>query len=176
MQTNLAFLYNCSLYVFSSRKLSELEQHMRTCHSEFTKCYRSCFMGFNRAPLFAQHMNSLHSLPVFGPEYQPREARAGTAFIGVLQIYQIVNSTAERDLESFILNQRSATATLIEQRLSQGQQKSQFTVKAQLLKLHQDGNSTETEKRIEIFAKTLLTPNYVEGLTDELYWSSVRKW
>ena len=66
-------VYNCSLCVFNSRKLFELEQHMRTCHSKFTNCCRSCFMGFNDAHLFAQHMNSLHSLPVFGPEYQPKK-------------------------------------------------------------------------------------------------------
>ena len=70
-----------------------------------------------------------HSLPVFGPEYQSKEATAETAFNGVLRIYEIVNNTADRDLESFILNQRSAIATLIEQRLSQGPQKVQFAVK-----------------------------------------------
>ena len=37
---------------------------------------------------------------------------------GVLQAFEIVNNTADRDLESFMLNQRPAIATLIEQRLS----------------------------------------------------------
>ena len=74
-------------------------------------------------------MNSLHSLPVFGPEYQPKEATAETAFNGVLQTYEIVNNTADRDLESFMLNQRSAIATLIEQRLSQGPQKVHFAAR-----------------------------------------------
>ena len=74
-----------------------------------------------------------------------------------------------------MLNQRSAIATIIEQRLSQGPQKVPFAVKTQLLKLHQDENSTEMEERIEIFANSLLTPIYVEGLTDELYWSMVEK-
>ena len=104
---------------------------MRTCHSKFANCCRSCFMGFNDAHLFAQHMHFLHSLPVFGPEYQPKEATAETAFNGVLQTYEIVNNTADRDLESFMLNQRSAIATLIEQRLSQGPQKVQFALKVQ---------------------------------------------
>ena len=131
-------LYNCSLCAFNSRKLSELEQHMQTCHLKFINCCRSYFMGFNDAHLFAQHMNSLHSLPVFGPEYRPEEATAETAFNGVLQTCEMFNITADRDLESFMLNQRSATATLIEQRLSQGPQKVQFAVKVQLLKLHQD--------------------------------------
>ena len=132
-------------------------------------------MGFNDAHLFAQHMKSLHSLPVFGHEYQPKEVTAETTFNGVLQTYGIVNNTADRDLESFMLNKRSAIATLIEQRLSQGPQKVQFAVKAQLLKLHQDENSTETEECIEIYANSLMTPIYVEGLTNELYWSIVEK-
>ena len=132
-------------------------------------------MGFKDAHLFAQHMNSLHSLPAFGPEYQPKEATVETAFNGVLKTYEIVNNTADRDLESFMLNQRSAIATLIEQRLSQGPQKVQIAVKVQLLKLHQDENSTETEERNEIYANSLMTPIYVEGLTDELYWSMVEK-
>ena len=148
---------------------------MRTCHPKFTNCCRPCFMGFNYAHQFAQHMNSLHSLPVFGPEYQPKGTTAETAFNGVLQTYEIVNNTADRDLESFMLNQRYAIATLTEQRLSQGSQKVKFAVKVQLLKLHQDENSTETEERIEIYANSLMTPIYVEGLTDELYWSMVEK-
>ena len=49
-------------------------------------------MGFNDAQMFAQHM---HSLPVFGPEYQPKEATAETAFNGVLQTYGMVNKTAD---------------------------------------------------------------------------------
>ena len=132
-------------------------------------------MGFNEAHLFAQHMNSLHSLPVFGPEYQPKEDTAETAFNGVLQTYKIVNNTADRDLESFMLNQRSAIVTLIEQRLSQGPQNVQFAVNVQLLKLHQDENATETEERIEIYANSLIAPIYVDGLTNELYWSMVEK-
>ena len=66
-------------------------------------------------------------------------------------------------------------ATLIEQRLSQGPQNVQFSVKVQLLKLNQDENSTEAEERVEIYANSLMTPIYVEGLTDELYWSMVEK-
>ena len=166
---------NCSLCAFNSRKLSELEQHMRTCHSKFTNYCRSCLMGFNDAHLFALHMNSLHSLPVFGPAYQPKEATAETDFNGVSQTYETVNNTADRDLGSFMLNQISAIATLIEQRLSQGPQKIHFAVKVQLLKLHQDENSTETEERIEIYANSLMSPIYVESLTDELYWSMVEK-
>ena len=52
-----------------------------------------------------------------------------------------------------MLIQSSAIAILIEQRLSQGLKKVQFAVKVQLLKLHQDRNSTETVERIEIFCQ-----------------------
>ena len=125
-------------------------------------------MGFNDALLFAQHMNSLHLLPVLGPVYQPKEATAETAFNGVLQIYEIDNNTNDRD-------QRSAIATQIKHRLSQGPQKVQFAVKVQLLKLHQDENATEMEERIEIYANYLMTLTYVEVLIDLLYWSMVEK-
>ena len=134
-------MYNCCLCAFNARKLSELEQHMRTCHSKFTNCCRSCFLGFNDAHLFEQHMNSLHSLPVFGTKYQPKEATAETAFNGVLQTYEIVNNTAGRDLESFMLNQRSAIATLIEQRLSQGPQRVQVIEAASRWKLNRNGGA-----------------------------------
>ena len=43
------------------------------------------------------------------------------------------------------------------------------------MKLHQDENATETEERIEIYANSVMTPIYVEGLTDELYCSMVQK-
>ena len=57
-------------------------------------------MVINDALLFARHIISLHSLPVFGPDYQPREARAETTFKGLLQTYEIVSNTAERDLHA----------------------------------------------------------------------------
>ena len=75
-------VYNCFLCLFNSRKLSAIHKHMRGCNSKFTNCCRSCFMRFNDAHLVAQHMNSLHSLPVFGPEYDPIEATLETAFNG----------------------------------------------------------------------------------------------
>ena len=57
-------------------------------------------MGFNDAHLFAQHINSLHLLPVFGPEYQPKAATAETAFNGVLHTSITVINVACRYLES----------------------------------------------------------------------------
>ena len=76
-------------------------------------------MGFNDAHLFAQHINSLHSLPVFEPEYQTKDATAETSFNGALQFHEIMNNAACRDRESFMLNQRSAIVTLIKQWLIQ---------------------------------------------------------
>ena len=101
-------VYNCSPCLFSSWKLSALENHMRTCKSKFKNCCRSCFMRFNEAYLFMQQLNSLLTLPVFGPEYQPKEATAEKAFNGVLQTSKIFNNTADRESKIFILNQRSA--------------------------------------------------------------------
>ena len=132
-------------------------------------------MGFKGAHLFAQQMNSFHSLHLFGPEYQPKEATPETAFNGVLQTCEIVIKAACRDRESFMLNQRSAIDTLNEQRLSQGPQKVQFAVILLLLKQHQDENSSETEESIEICAISMVTLCYPEGLADELYWSMGEK-
>ena len=87
----------------------------------------------------------------------------------------MVSNTADRDLESFPLNQGSAIPTLIELRLNQGPQKVQFAVILQFLKLHQDENSTEVEMRIESYANSLRMPIYVECLADELYWSMVEE-
>ena len=58
--------YHCSLCEFTSRKMSELEQQMRTQHSRFTNYCRSCHLGFNSSHLYAQHARSVHSIPVFG--------------------------------------------------------------------------------------------------------------
>ena len=76
-------VFTCCICTFTCRKLSELEQHMRTCHQKFTNCW-SCYMGFNDTRLFAQHMSSLHSLPVFGDQFAPTQAPAETAFNGTL--------------------------------------------------------------------------------------------
>ena len=107
-------------------------------------------MGFKDAHLCAQQMNSFHSLHLLGPEYQPKEATAETAFNGVLQTCEIVNNAACRDREGFMLNQRFAIETLLEQRLSQGPQKEQLAVRVHLLKLHQDENSTKRRSALKL--------------------------
>ena len=61
--------YHCSLCEFTSRKMSEPEQHMRTELSRFTNCCRVCHLGFNSSYLYAQHARSVHSNPVFGAEF-----------------------------------------------------------------------------------------------------------
>ena len=69
--------------------MSPLEEHMRTVHSKFTNCCRSCYLGFNNSHLYAQHMSSLHSLPVFGEEFLPLQIPFQSAFNGHLQTFVI---------------------------------------------------------------------------------------
>ena len=98
----------CCICTFTCRKLSELEQHMRTCNQKFKNCRRSCYMGFHDTRLFAQHMSSLHSLPVFGDQFQPTQAPAETAFIGNLQSFHLPPSTtqANTDVAQFMLQHK----------------------------------------------------------------------
>ena len=93
-------VFTCCICTFTCRKISELEKHMRTCHQKFTNCCRSCYMGFTDTTLFAQHMVSLHSLPVFGDPFQP--------------------TPANTDLAEIMLRYKPQIESLIEQKLSQG--------------------------------------------------------
>ena len=62
-------------------------------------------MSINDTRLFAQHMSSLHSLPVFRDQFQPTRAPAETAFNGTLQSYHLPPPTtqANTDLAQFML-------------------------------------------------------------------------
>ena len=101
-------VFTCCICTFTCRKLSELEQHIRTCHQKFTNCCRSCYMSFKDTRLFVQHMSSLHSLLVFGDQFQPTQAPAETAFNGTLQSYHLSPSTtqANTDLAQFMLQHK----------------------------------------------------------------------
>ena len=101
-------VFTCCICTFTCRKLSELQQHMRTFHQKFTNYCQSCYMGFNGTRLFAQHMSSLPSLPVFGDQFQPTRAQAETAFNGALQSYHLPSSTtqANTDLAQFMLQHK----------------------------------------------------------------------
>ena len=97
--------YQCSICEFSTRKLSPLEEHMRTIHSKFTIFCRSCYLGFNNSHLCAQHMSSVHSLPVFGEEFQPLQIPSQSAFNGRLQTFVIEaenNGENSSDLQTFM--------------------------------------------------------------------------
>ena len=88
-------VFTCCICTFTCRKLSDLEPQMRTCHQKFTNCCRYCYMGFNNTRLFAQHMSSLHSLPVFGDQIQLTQALAESAFNCALQSYHLPPSTSK---------------------------------------------------------------------------------
>ena len=133
-------VFTCCICTFTCRNLSELQQHMGTCHKKFKNCCRSCYMGFNNTRLFAQHVSSLHSLSVFGDQFQPTRAPAETAFNGTFQSYHLPPSTsqANRDVAQFMLQQKPQIDSLIEQKLSQGSQKVHFSARLQLRKPSQN--------------------------------------
>ena len=109
-------------------------------------------MAFNDTRLFAQHMSSLHSLPVFGDQFQPTQAPAETAFNGTLQSCHLPPSPtqANTDLAQFMLQHKPQIDSLIEQKLSQGSQKVLFSAHLQLRKPSQ--NEDQEDELIEIYA------------------------
>ena len=73
-------------------------------------------MGFNDTRLFAQHMSSLHSLPVFGDQFQSTQAPAETAFNGTLQSYHLPPSTTHNRTK--MLQHKPQVDSLIEQKIT----------------------------------------------------------
>ena len=169
--------YHCSLCEFTSRKMSELEQHMRTQHSRFTNCCRSCQLGFNSSHLYAQHARSVLSIPVFGAEFQPNQPPDQSAFNGSLQSYSREPTDDEmvlaRDLQAFMKIKQKRIQELIDQKLSAGPQKVQFSAELQLLKHFREPD--EDDERLTIFANSLMTPVYAEGLSNADFSSMVEK-
>ena len=161
--------YQCSLCKFTSRKISNLEQHMRTEHSRFTNCCRSCHLGFNGSHIYAQHMNSVHSLPVFGEELEPRNTPTESAFNGLLRTFET------SDLETFMSAQKPRINNLKSEQLCHGPQKVQLCAKLQLIKYNNDQSDNAEDERIEIYANSTMTPVYANGLTIAAYWGMVGK-
>ena len=120
-------------------------------------------------------MSSLHSLPVFGDQFQPTRAPAETAFNGTFQSYHLPPSPtqANTDLAQFMLQHKPQIDSLIEQKLSQGSQKVQFSAHLQLRKPSQ--NEDQEDELIKIYANSLMTPVYSQGLCSETFWTMVEK-
>ena len=172
-------VFQSSLCTFNARKLSLLEQHMRTCHGKFTNCCRTCYLGFNHVHLFAQLMSSLHGLPVFGDEFLRKDTPTESAFGGRLQTFEVVNNNdaeVNTDLARFISAEKTRIGNLVRDKLSNGPHKIQFYAKIQLLKPHrgEEDGSTDDE-RIEIYTNSLMTPVLNDGMSDETYQTMVDK-
>ena len=127
--------------------------------------------------LYAQHARSVHSIPVFGAEFQPTQSPDQSAFNGSLQSYSIEPTDDEmvlsRDLQEFMKFKQERIQELIDQKLSADPQKAQFSAELQLLK--QFCEPDENDERITIFANSLMTPVYAEGLSNDNFLEMVEK-
>ena len=80
-----------------------------------------------------------------------------------------------RDLENFMRAQKPKIDSLINEQLYHGPQKVRLCAKLQLIKYHNDQPDNAEDERIEIYANSLLTPVYANGLTIAAYWGMVEK-
>ena len=160
--------YQCSIGEFTSQKISNLELHMRTEHTRSFNCCRSCHLGFNDSHLYAQHMNSVHSLPVFDEAFEHRDMPTESAFNGLLRTFGTTDADEARDLENFMRVQKPRINSLINEQLCHGPQKVQLCAKLQLIKYHSDQPDNAEGERIDIYANSLMTSVYANGLTSVL--------
>ena len=98
--------YHCSLCEFTSRKMSELEQHMQTKIFKVQKLFSGFHVGFNSSHLYAQHARTVHSIPVFDAEFpkKPTDDKMAPA----------------RDLQAIMTFKQEQIQELIDQKLSTG--------------------------------------------------------
>ena len=77
--------------------------------------------GFNSSHLYAQHARSVHSIPVFGAEFQPTQPPDQSAINGSLQSYSIQPTDDEmvlaRDLKAFMKFKQERIQEIIDQKL-----------------------------------------------------------
>ena len=95
-------------------------------------------------------MKSVHSLPVFGEEFKPRDTPTESVFNGLLRTFETTDADAARDLETFMRAQKPRIDNLISEQLCYGPQKVQLCAKLQLIKYHNDQSDNAEDERIEI--------------------------
>ena len=78
-----------------------------------------------------------------------------------------------RNLQAFMKFKQERIQELIDQKLSMGPQKVQFSADLLLLKLFREPD--EDNERISIFANSLMTPVYAEGLSNDNFVEMVEK-
>ena len=78
-----------------------------------------------------------------------------------------------RDLQAFMKFKQERIQELIDQKISAGTQKVQFSAELQLLK--QFDQPDEDDERFTIFANSLMTPVYAEGLSNDNFVEMVGK-
>ena len=97
--------------------MSPLEEHMRTVQSKFTNYCHSRYLGFNNSHFYAQQMSSVHSLLVFGEEFQPLQISSQSTFNVHIQTFVIEAENNEEnslDFQTFMQSKRAQIEELIE--------------------------------------------------------------
>ena len=118
-------------------------------------------------------MNSVNCLPLFGEDFEPRDTPTESAFNGLLRKFETTDADEARDLETFMRAQKPRIDSHINEQLCNGPEKVQLCAKLQLLKYHNDQPDNAEGERIEIYASSLMTPVYANGLTIAAYWGMV---
>ena len=173
-------VFHCSLCDIKTRKLEQLITHMRETHEKYTNHCITCRLGFNDAHLYAQHMRSVHTLPVFGPDFDTREQPSKSAFGGVLQNYLLSpnNDESLMDIRQFMSIKRAHVEELVNERLASGPQKMQMSIELRLMKPTREStnpNDDDDDERVVIFCNSWMTQILPEGLTDEVYDKMIEK-
>ena len=120
-------------------------------------------------------MNSVHSLPVFGEEFEHRDMPTESAFNGLLRTFETTDADEARDLENFMRVKKPRINSLINEQLCHGPQKVQLCAKLQLIKYNSDQPDNAEGERIDIYANSLMTSVYANGLTIAACWGMFEK-
>ena len=181
--------YHCN---FSTLLLSKLQQHIESDHQKFNNICRYCRLGFCELKDFKDHMQSEHGLPVLdqqltslsNPSSSITQASDIDNFPASIEVHEsamkntlmtfiIPNQNIEHDLIEFMTLKKNEIQSLILDRTCNGPCKVQFSAKLTLIKhatvVSDQSVQQPEDERVEIFANSMMTPLYANGLSDELF-------
>lgn len=166
--------FTCTDCMVKETSLLKITRHLEAVHgAKLSRACIYCHLIFTRESAYVQHMEHVHSLPVWNRENLDTAPPTETAFNGAIKTYDLYPTMYDIDLLEYITRNRAEIEEIVGHNTMHNAQKMQLTI---MVSLSKPGSSPDEEReKVTIHLNTKFYVIYQNGINDTVFQSCLEE-